>query len=367
MSAMQKLFGGGGGGGGGGLNQNQTDNINNQGLSQQPPLGNQQTSPPPIPTQNSNNFSQGIGNSFQQRNRSNPSFGNMPGASQGPPSSGLAPIQNLFGRTGGQQHQPLHDPHMRYKVRGNITNTLAMMDDEDLVNSNRQMKNWNPPSERMSRLMARPHEQNYNNNTSRLELEYPIENVYVGPDISPSVAIKVNEAVDKDRLGNHYHVQRFIYEPVRQQLTLGTGEHIQRRLIDHPNHTGERHMFESPHYNSNVLNSLANDEYYPGTHHKLRNKSRGFNHHFDIDNDLPLESYFTNPSLLIPNTNPVGQFIENLLRTPGTTICKPYNSFDLYNQFTQPTMYPNQIAFNNNLPVNHYVADALPNDPMRNF
>ncbi|CAF1513492.1 unnamed protein product [Didymodactylos carnosus] len=312
-SAMQRLFGGGGGQ----PNQNQTGPST--GISAMQNLfggGGGQS--------NQNQAGPSAGGSAMQRLFGG--GGGQPNQNQPGPSTGNSAMQHLFGGGGGQQNQHQTGPSA---FRG---------DDED-------------------------------DNVSRLELEYPIENVHVAPEISSSVAMKVNEAVEKDRWGHHYRANRFIYEPVRQQLTFGTGEYSQRNP-----QMGERHIHEIPYYNSNssTNESSPDDEHYTAIRHRKRLKNtsrrrRRRHHHFDFNNSLPLDAYYANPSLLIPTTDPVGQFIEQLIRTPGTIICKPNSTFDLNNQLVQPTIWPNEITHDTNLPVNHYVAHALPNDPMRIF
>lgn len=83
-------------------------------------------------------------------------------------------------------------------------------------------------------------------NRSQYEIDYPIDRVIVDDHISPSIAIKINDAVEYDRFGNAYHTHRYAYQPTTQEISLGNQQRIQRQLIDPRPHRGIRRIREIP-------------------------------------------------------------------------------------------------------------------------
>jgi hypothetical protein len=190
---------------------------------------------------------------------------------------------------------------------------------------------------------------NQDDNVSRLELDYPIENVLIDANIPSAVAVKINDAVEQDRLGNAYHIHRYTFEPSEpQHLSFNN-----QRQTGSSFHGGTRHIRE---IHDDHRNPLFNDL----SHSSRPNKHSRRRHHYYSETALD-------------------QYINQLLQTPGSTIIEARNHNDLQsilNQQLVPTQtYPTQPSitpFQSNTdalngPVFYYTARALHNDPMRNY
>jgi len=81
-------------------------------------------------------------------------------------------------------------------------------------------------------------------NISNIQIDYPIENVLIDETVPPSIAIKINEAVEHDRFGNSYYTQHYAYEPKTQHIIIGNNQQMQRRLIGNSHQTGRRYIRE---------------------------------------------------------------------------------------------------------------------------
>jgi hypothetical protein len=189
-------------------------------------------------------------------------------------------------------------------------------------------------------------------NVSRLELDYPIENVLIDANIPSTMAIKINEVVEQDRLGQAYHIHRYTFEPsAPQQISFGNNQHISRHSVQNPYHGGTRHIREI--HNDHQNSSIDNMDYPPRSHKHYRRR-------YQPDSETSLN-----------------QYIDQLLHTPGSIVIQAHNSNDLHhilnqhlsNNHINPTsssIYPFQSNTNTlTEPVFHYTARALPNDPMR--
>jgi hypothetical protein len=160
-----------------------------------------------------------------------------------------------------------------------------------------RQRNRLPLSTRLSSFRPRATHSNF-------ELDYPIENVIVDENIPSALALKVNEAIDYDRLGNAYYSHRYAYEPISQRISIGHNQQIQRRLIGNSRPSGIRHIRE-----------ITNEDYYP--------------QRIQIEDLQPI--YDVTPS-----------FDCQIISTQ-------------YNLDSFPT------------PIHHYIACAVPNDPMRRY
>ncbi|CAF1005076.1 unnamed protein product [Adineta ricciae] len=197
---------------------------------------------------------------------------------------------------------------------------------------------------------------------SRLELDYPIENVLIDANIPSVIARKINDAVEQDRYGHKYHVHRYTYEPASQNLSHDNQNQYDQysnndRYSGRPKHrSGTRHIREihpngqNPQYDH--LLATSPHEHYPRT-------SRHHNRHRSYS-DIPLS-----------------QYVDQLLQTPGSTVIHAQRSDDIQNILAQHLpnnqILPASISYNpfqsNDIalpePIVYYTAQALPNDPMR--
>ncbi|CAF1681243.1 unnamed protein product [Rotaria magnacalcarata] len=207
-------------------------------------------------------------------------------------------------------------------------------------------------------------EDNDDDNGSRLELDFPIENVLVDTNIPSAIAIKINEAIEKDRLGHAYHINRYTIVPPMQRIYVGNDEPITRRLANNNFHGGTRHITEIKNFNPNLLsNSIIDPQRLTGQHqrhHPQRLTGQHQRHH--SQSDVPLNDY-----------------IDQLSRKSGSTIIQArsfqhlqelINQYTSYNQFmpTQSSTNPPPLDMNSiKEPVFYYTACALPNDPMVHY
>lgn len=189
-------------------------------------------------------------------------------------------------------------------------------------------------------------------NASRLELDFPIENVLIDANIPSAMAIKINEAVEKDRLGHAYHVNRYTYEPPVQKISVGNDQPITRRLVTSTPQRGTRYITEI----RNDDPKLLIDET------KHRRKPHKSHRKHDQYSDETLNQYLDN--VLSPRGNKVieAQNFQNL--------------HDILNRYVGENPIPaaelptNSALFDRNIinePVFYYTARALPYDPMRNY
>ena len=189
-------------------------------------------------------------------NQSGPSSStNPPPVSTGPPgtnlnstqtpaTTGQSALAKLFGG-GGANTNPTAPPpgttNSQPSLHGLLqgTNTQQSQSTSNLPTNTQQNSSTKPTS------TFNPNRSNNDDNVSRLELDYPIEKVLIDADIPSTVAIKINEAIEQDRLGHAYHIHRYTFEPsAPQQISIGNNQHILRRVVDHPSHGGTRYIRE---------------------------------------------------------------------------------------------------------------------------
>ena len=195
---------------------------------------------------------------------------------------------------------------------------------------------------------------NYNHNAdsvSRLELEYPIENVLIDANIPSAVAIKVNDAVERDRLGNNHVIRRYTFEPPSKTIAFrNSTDHLIDPHSENSRHIGIRHIREiSPDGRHSPLDEI----------------------------DRPRRSSHRNQHRRHHSQAPVDRYVDELLRTPGRTVFHVDNSNALQQILgqslftpqifpTEPLIFPSQSNFSSvQEPINYFVARALPYDPMR--
>ncbi|CAF3217141.1 unnamed protein product [Rotaria socialis] len=148
------------------------------------------------------------------------------------------------------------------------------------------------------------------NNLSNFEIDYPIEHVLIDGNVPSAIAVKINEAVEYDRFGDAYRTQRYAYEPVVQQLNIGNNQQIQRRLLGNSHRHGRRYIRE-------------------------------------ITNNQPRSQKLCNPSYQIQDLNNIELLIDHM----------PQLNYQVM---------PSQIVYDSfSIPINHFIANALPNDPMQ--
>ncbi|CAF3573691.1 unnamed protein product [Rotaria sordida] len=227
-----------------------------------------------------------------------------------------------------------------------------------------RMNNTNNPmniqQESLIKHIPSFHNQSYDDdNVSRLELDYPIENVLIDANIPSAMAIKLNEIVEQDRLGKAYHINRYTFEPPLQRISLGNNQQIDRRLIDDNYHGGTRYIRE---IKNNDQNLCLNDIIHPRrSYRQYRRRSHSY------------------------SETPLDQYIDQLTQTPGSIVIQAgnfQNLEDILGQYlcnnqiisTQSSISPvlspppRSFPLNTNTitePIFHYTACALPNDPMR--
>ena len=186
-----------------------------------------------------------------------------------------------------------------------------------------------PPSN--NQIVPSQNSANRDEANSRIELDYPIENVLIDANIPSTVAFKINDAVEKDRRGNPVHVHRYSFDPRSQEMNYADQQIVPRqadggfrriREITPDSPPGFRwnsHMEASP---------LAAPPPPPSHHHSFHHPDQFVIH---TDNIQTLQSVL-GQNMLYPNPAS-GPFI-----TIG----------DAYEE-----------------PIYYYTARALPNDPMR--
>ncbi|CAF0911836.1 unnamed protein product [Adineta steineri] len=345
--------------------------------------------PPPPPTNNTPPPS----NNFPPDRNNNPSITSPPNNSRSPldifrtgmnlnPTSPPSGARNL-------------DPSSANSQPGMNTRRPSMNDSNNFKNNQQR----NRPASRSSSYRY-DENNNYNNaddNVSRLELDYPIENVLIDANIPSAIAVKINDAVERDRFGNTHHVHRYTYEPSSQQMSFNNNnnQHKDRHANDNSHHGGTRHIREIHNNNQNPLYNDINPQSSHNHHHHHRDHH---NHH----HQRRRRSY---------SDMPIDQYVDELLRTPGSTVIHAKDSDDIQrilnqhlsktqNASTQPFLdlfqpnnqtIPSQPSINpfqlNNpiiplqtstnsfqpsnttapAPVFYYTAQALPNDPMRAY
>ncbi|CAF1355501.1 unnamed protein product [Adineta steineri] len=150
------------------------------------------------------------------------------------------------------------------------------------TNLNRQLHNPSsrPVRSSFTQRSNRPHSSfQSRNHFSNYEYDYPIEDIIIDKNIPSSIAMKINQAVEQDRVGSSHHIEC--------RLVRNTPQH------------GLRHIREIPN----------------------QNYSYSYNQPQLIINEIPQVNYY-------------------------------YPQYDL-----------NCIP----IPINHYIAHSLPNDPMQNY
>jgi hypothetical protein len=81
-------------------------------------------------------------------------------------------------------------------------------------------------------------------NISNLEIDYPIENVFINENIPSSMAMKINEAVEHDRFDDTYYTHRYAYKPKTQYISIGNNRHLECRLVENDQQMGVRYIRE---------------------------------------------------------------------------------------------------------------------------
>lgn len=153
-----------------------------------------------------------------------------------------------------------------------------------------------------------------------IQVDYPIENVLIDENISPSIAFKINDAVEYDRFGNIYHKQHYAYEPKTQNIAMGNNQQIERRFIGNSNQSGMRFIRE-----------ITNENYYPNQQQQQQRQSVN-----NIQLIHPQQQSTNDIQFIIDNTPQINYTCEYKL-----------DSFPA--------------------PINHFIAYASPNDPMRYY
>lgn len=143
------------------------------------------------------------------------------------------------------------------------------------------------------------------NMMSNYKIDFPIEDVFFDENIPSSMAVKINEAVERDRFGNAYFNHHYAYEPTVQNLTIGNSQQLKR--LQH----GRRFVREINNYDSDPR-SYSEDVF-------------------------PMYNFNNTPTTIVDSLPQVDyQFLWS------------ENDFNYVPR-----------------PINHYTAFALPNDPMR--
>ena len=207
----------------------------------------------------------------------------------------------------------------------------------------------NQPTAGVQPNMPPQNQSNDDDNVSRLELDYPIENVLIDANIPSAVAVKVNQAVERDRLGNAFHVHRYAVEPSSQQLSYGDGQQMPSRPIRHSQQSGTRHIREI--YNDHHDAPFEHSRHGHGRH-------RDHRHHTDAH---------------------INEYVDRLIQTPGSIVIQADNLNNLQQILGQhqsnvphlashaPTGLFQTSAASFPEPIHYYTARALPNDPMRSY
>ncbi|CAF2801423.1 unnamed protein product [Rotaria sp. Silwood2] len=204
-------------------------------------------------------------------------------------------------------------------------------------------------------------------NVSRLELDYPIENVLVDAGIPATVAIKINEIVEQDRLGKAYHIRRYTYEPPVQRISIGNNQYLNRRLNTDTYYGGTRYIREIQNDDRNVV---YDNTYDPQRSNKYYQRRRSY------------------------SESSLNRYIDQLIQTPGSIVIQAENYQNLqdilgqylYNDAIMPTQssisppylplpppppppsLPPPLPLNTSTavdPLFYFTACALPNDPIR--
>ena len=179
---------------------------------------------------------------------------------------------------------------------------------------------------------------------SRLELDYPIEDVLIDANIPQTMAVKINDVVEQDRLGNAYHIHRYTFQSSNpQQIAFKNNSHF----------GGSRYIREVNYPDSNTSYEYTKRAK-PVSHRKHRT-----NKHFNRSYD---------------------HFIDELIRTPGSYVLQPQNSFDIQSILQQQQQQQQFAPFSSTInstpwtipnsatgPIFYYTAQALSHDPMRQF
>jgi hypothetical protein len=206
-------------------------------------------------------------------------------------------------------------------------------------------------NDRMPSFRSQSKDNDNGDSVSRIELEYPIENVLIDANIPSAVAIKVNDAVERDRLGNNHIIHRYTFEPPSKTISFHKStDHVIDQHPENSRHVGMRHIREiSPNGRHYLLDEIDHPR-------RRSHRSRHQRHHSQI---------------------PVDRYVDELLQTPGRTVFQVDSSNalqqildqTLYNPQilpTQSSLFPSQSNFNSvQEPINYFTARALPYDPMR--
>jgi hypothetical protein len=319
-----------------------------------PGMNASQTSPSSATT--NRQVSQFSANAQNTNPQSSPSTSNLQMDNSNNPQS---PLSKLFPGMNAGQTSPSSATTNRQvsQFNANAQNTNPQSSPST---SNLQMDNSNNPTNTEQGPLTKlkslfQNQSNDDDNVSRLELDYPIENVLIDANIPSAIAIKINEAIERDRLGNAYHIHRYTFEsPTPQHIKFHNHQHMTPHLVDNSYHGGTRHIRE---IHNDHQNSLFDDIAYP---RRSNRHNRGWSHRY-------------------PETSP-NDYVEQLLLSPNTRMIQLQNPNDIQYLPTQhlqnnqiiPTIpiqsSINPFQLNTNMfpePFFYYTARALPYDPMR--
>lgn len=312
-------------------------------------------SPTPPPTMNSQNLSNGSPEGLNSNlplsmsNIQSSSNGFLPGLDSNqtpPPPSNNPPsaLTRLFG--GANTNQTAPNPPSSFPGISSGGNSQARLPSQNNPN--------NPQSDNLLRSRS----SNDDEALSRLELDYPIENVLIDANIPSAMAIKINDVVEQDRLGNAYRVHRYTFEP-----------------------SGPQHMSFKTQTPSGMNSSFrGGTRQIREIHNQHSSSSPDTRSHPHRSNRRPRRRYDDHHA----STTTLEQYIEQLLRTPGSTVIQAQSSNDLqqiinqqllYPQVVSPPPAPSYLSYPSNLnsyneisgPVFYYTARALYDDPMRRY
>lgn len=313
-----------------------------------PPSLNPSPTPPPMNSQSSSNgLPSGLNPNLPppMNNMQSSSIGFLPGldSNQAPPPSNNPPsgLSRLFGGTNTNQPTPNPPPSFPGFPSGGTSS--AIVPSPNYPNNSQRD---NPPRSRPA---------NDDENLSRLELDYPIENVLIDANIPSAMAIKINDVVEQDRLGNAYRVHRYTFEPSGpQHMSFKTKT---PPAMNSSFRGGTRQIREIHNNHQNSSPEIRSHSHRPTRQHRQRHD------HY-------------------ASTTTLEQYIDQILRTPGSTVIQAQNPNDLHQILNQHLFYPQAVplqpsytSYPSNLnsynevsgPVFYFTARALYDDPMRRY
>ncbi|CAM4970930.1 unnamed protein product [Rotaria socialis] len=332
------------------------------------PLGMNPNQPAPAPTNNATTSFNGFPadmnlNQSAPAPTNNPPIVNINQAQTSPSSTNNAPssFSKFLPGLGGNKSTSTtttNDPQTTQTNYPSIMNSPSQFPSTQVPSMNDSNYSTNSQSKPIMKPILSFQNQSHANgdngddNGSRLELDFPIENVLADSNIPSAMAIKINETIERDRLGNAYHINRYTIEPPMQRIYIGNDEPITRRLSNNNFHVGTRHITEIENFNPNLLsNNIIDCQRLTGQHHRHHSQS-----------DASLDDY-----------------LDQLIRKSGGTVIQAQsfqhlqqliNQYISHYQFmpTQSSTNPPPLDTNNiKEPVFYYTARALPTDPMAHY